>query len=101
MNPLRLFVLGGLLYIFWRLLRRQFRDKIQAELLQQQKEAKAQEEKAEDVLVEDLVCGILIPKQQAVRLRQDGKTYYFCSESCCDAFTSGKEATNEVFYRHS
>ena len=96
MNPLRLFVLGGLLYIFWRLLRRQFRDKIQAE---QQKEA--QEEKAEDVLVEDLVCGILIPKQQAVRLRQDGRTYYFCSESCCDAFTSGKEATNEVFYRHS
>lgn len=99
MNPLRLFVLGGLLYIFWLLLRRQFRDKIQAELLQQQKEA--QEEKAEDVLVEDLVCGILIPKQQAVRLRQDGRTYYFCSESCCDAFTSGKEATNEVFYRHS
>jgi YHS domain-containing protein len=33
-----------------------------------------------------------VPKRQAVRLRKDGVTYYFCSEKCCDQFTgdSGK-----------
>lgn len=40
-----------------------------------------------DVLVEDPVCHTLIPKGQAIRLRQKGKTYYFCSEECCDTFT--------------
>ncbi|MCW5200945.1 YHS domain-containing protein [Desulfobulbus sp. F4] len=94
MNPLRLLILGGLLYVFWRLLRRQLRDRIQAEFLQQQKEQE-KDEAAEDMLVEDPACGILIPKQQAVRLRQDGRTYYFCSESCCDAFTGGTKGQNE------
>lgn len=95
MNPLRLLILGGLLYVFWRLLRRQLRDKIQADLLRQQKEQYQEESAAEDVLVEDPVCGILIPKQQAVRLRLDGRTYYFCSESCCDAFTGGTKGQDE------
>ena len=95
MNPLRLLVLGGLLYVFWRLLRRQLRDKIQAELLRQQQDEQKKQEAAADVLVEDPVCGVLIPKQQAVRLRQDGRTYYFCSEACCDAFTGGTKGQDE------
>ncbi|WP_417912331.1 YHS domain-containing protein [Candidatus Electronema sp. TJ] len=95
MNPLRLLVLGGLLYIFWRMLRRQLRDKIQTELLRQQQDEQKKQESAEDVLVEDPVCGVLIPKQQAVRLRQDGRIYYFCSESCCDAFNGGTKGQDE------
>ncbi|MGR0481914.1 MAG: YHS domain-containing protein [Candidatus Electronema sp. V4] len=94
MNPLRLLLLAALAYVVWRLLRRQLRDRIQAELLQQQKEQE-KDEATEDMLVEDPACGILIPKQQAVRLRQDGRTYYFCSESCCDAFTSGTKGQDE------
>ncbi|MHB8788633.1 MAG: YHS domain-containing protein [Desulfobulbaceae bacterium] len=46
--------------------------------------------KVQDVLVEDPVCHTLVPKNQAIRLRKDGTTYYFCSEACCDKFT-GKE----------
>jgi YHS domain-containing protein len=95
MNPLRLLLLAALVYVVWRLLRRQLRDRIQTELLRQQRNEQEQQEAAEDVLVEDPVCGILIPKQQAVRLRQDGRTYYFCSESCCDAFTSGTKGQDE------
>uniref|UniRef100_UPI003AA8876D YHS domain-containing protein n=1 Tax=Candidatus Electronema sp. TaxID=2698783 RepID=UPI003AA8876D len=91
MNPLRLLLLAALVYVVWRLLRRQLRDRIQAELLREQE----RQEAAEDVLVEDPVCGILIPKQEAVRLRQDGRTYYFCSESCCDAFTGGTKGQDE------
>jgi YHS domain-containing protein len=94
MSPQRLLLLAALFYVVWRLIRRQLRDRIQAELLQQQAQQE-QEDAAQDLLVEDPVCGILIPKQQAVRLRQDGRTYYFCSESCCDAFTGGKEGSKE------
>lgn len=41
----------------------------------------------QDVLVEDPVCHTLVPKHQAIRLRKNGKTYYFCSEKCCDTFS--------------
>lgn len=95
MNPLRLFLLAALVYILWRLLRRQLRDKIQSELLRQQQDEQNKQEAAADILVEDPVCGVLIPKQEAVRLRQDGATYYFCSESCCDAFTGGTKGQDE------
>lgn len=95
MNPLRLFLLAALVYILWRLLRRQLRDKIQSELLRQQQDEQNKQEAAADILVEDPVCGVLIPKQEAVRLRQDGRTYYFCSESCCDAFTGGTKGQDE------
>ena len=49
---------------------------------------------AQDVLVEDPFCHTLVPKHQAIRLRKDGETYYFCSDECCDNFsesTRGKE----------
>jgi len=36
--------------------------------------------------MEDPVCHTLVPKGQAIRLRHKGKTYYFCSEKCCDTF---------------
>ena len=44
--------------------------------------------KVEDVLMEDPVCHKLIPKSQAIRLRKDKTTYYFCSEECCKQFVS-------------
>ena len=95
MSPQRLLLLAVLFYVVWRLLRRQLRDRIEQELLRQQRQEQEKMETAQDLLVEDPVCGILLPKQQAVRLRQDGRTYYFCSESCCDAFISGKEGHYE------
>ena len=42
----------------------------------------------QDILVEDPVCHLLVPKHQALRLRVDGATYYFCSEQCCDHFAA-------------
>lgn len=81
MTPLRLFILAVLLYIGWRLLRRRSRRKIDDVVRPEQ------DNESQDILVEDPVCHTLIPKKQAVRLRTDGKTYYFCSENCCDLFT--------------
>lgn len=89
MSPLRLLVLGVLFYLAWRLIR--------AGSPRKKADAAAESEgdapvRPEDVLVEDPVCHVLVPKRQAVRLRKDGVTYYFCSEKCCDQFTgnSGK-----------
>jgi YHS domain-containing protein len=90
MNPLRLIILAGLFYIAWRLLRNLIREKIRNELLRQEKQSVTQ-----DVLEEDLICGTLIPRRQAVRLRHGGKTYYFCSDACCDTFISKKEGAKE------
>ena len=89
MSPQRLFLLALLLYIAWRLLRSLIRDKIMQAAKSQIRKKSEQAEKTtvQDILVEDPVCRTLIPKHQAVRLRQDGKTYYFCSDSCCDQVT--------------
>ncbi len=85
MTPVRLFILAILFYIGWRLLRNLVREKM-AKKPTSDKEARVQ-----DILVEDPVCHTLIPKKQAIRLRKDGKTYYFCSDSCCDTFTDPSE----------
>lgn len=91
MNPLRLIILAGLFYIAWQLLRNLIREKIRSELRQQQEKQAI----TQDVLDEDPICGTLIPRRQAVRLRHDGKTYYFCSDACCDTFISKKEGAKE------
>ncbi len=83
MGPLRLLILTLLGYLAWRLLYSHLREKIKKELWQQERKKK---EKVEDVLEEDPVCHTLIPRSQAVRLRYNDKTYYFCSETCCDIF---------------
>ncbi|RUM37437.1 MAG: hypothetical protein DSY50_00265 [Desulfobulbus sp.] len=86
MSPQRLLVLALLLYIAWRLIRNLIREKI-ADEAEKHHNKEAQSDPVEDVLMEDPVCHTLVPKHQALRLRQDGKTYYFCSDECCDKFT--------------
>lgn len=39
-----------------------------------------------DELVRDPVCGVFVPKRQAIVLIMDGKTHYFCSEGCRKEF---------------
>ncbi|MDD2463910.1 MAG: YHS domain-containing protein [Desulfobulbus sp.] len=86
MTPIRLLVLAILVYIGWRMLRR---DKKTAE--RPAPPDSSIETDPQDVLVEDPVCHVLIPKHQALRLRKDGVTYYFCSERCCDQFAEHSE----------
>ena len=89
MTPLRLLILGVLFYIAWRLLR----SGVSRKKTDTAVEAEGDRDvRPEDELVEDPFCHVLVPKRQAVRLRKDGVTYYFCSERCCDQFTgdSGK-----------
>jgi len=88
MTPLRLLILALLFYIGWRAIRGWFGKK-------RPETATNDDSDPQDVLVEDPVCHVLIPKHQALRLRRDGVTYYFCSEQCCDQFT-GKPEQGEL-----
>ena len=85
MTPVRLLVLAVLLYFGWRLLRKKTSKQ------EKDKTTRAVDGDTEDVLVEDPVCHVLVPKDQALRLRKDGVTYYFCSEKCCDQFSGQPE----------
>lgn len=86
MTPFRLLILAVLFYIGYRLLRSVLLEQFKKKSSQVKKDSQVQ-----DVLVEDPVCHTLIPKKQAIRLRKDGQTYYFCSEKCCDLFTENSE----------
>jgi YHS domain-containing protein len=88
-SPLKLVIIAGLLYLGYRLLisdwkkkRRKGEDVSSQEI--------PQDDQVEDVLVEDPICHKLVPKQQAIRLKQRGKEgyKYFCSEECCNQFVS-------------
>ncbi len=85
MTPFRLLILAVLFYIGWRLIRKSFAKKPPDTIRQ------VEVPEPEDVLVEDPVCHVLLPKHQALRLRRDGITYYFCSDTCCDQFAGQPE----------
>ena len=90
MTPIRLLILAILVYVGWRMLRRGRRKNSEALSQEPPHDADPQ-----DILVEDPVCHVLIPKHQALRLRRDGVTYYFCSEQCCDQFAEQTEKEKE------
>jgi YHS domain-containing protein len=88
MLVIRLAVLALLAAVAWYLVRG-FLDRARGAVRKADKPAAS---KGQDVLVEDPVCHTLVPKSQAIRLRRDTITYYFCSEACCDTFSGkGKE----------
>jgi YHS domain-containing protein len=85
-SPIKILVIAILLYIGYRLLISDWRKK-------KGKDGSAQESPdrpVTDVLVEDPICHKLVPKQQAIRLKQKNQEeiIYFCSEECCNRFVS-------------
>ena len=88
MTPLRLVIIGVLLYIVYRLLTGP--KKKQQEV--QENGPASSEGAVQDVLAEDPVCHTYIPKGQAVQLHHDKKMYYFCSDKCCEMFLKKKGA---------
>jgi uncharacterized protein len=40
-------------------------------------------------MVRDEVCGVYLPKEEALKVKIEDKVYYFCSEECKDAFLKG------------
>jgi len=87
-TPLRLVIIGILLYILYRLLTGSRRKG-----LRDGKHGSAASGRAvQDVLVEDPVCHTYIPKGQAIQLHHNKQMYYFCSDKCCRMFLKEKGA---------
>jgi YHS domain-containing protein len=87
-TPLRLIIIGILVYILFRLLTGPGKKK---GYFRKNKGA-SPGDAVQDVLVEDPVCHTYVPKEQAVRLHHDKKMYYFCSDTCCEKFIKEKGA---------
>jgi len=41
-------------------------------------------------MVKDEVCGVYLPKDEALKVDIEGKVYYFCSQKCKDAFLKAR-----------
>lgn len=46
----------------------------------------AKEQGKREEMAKDPICGMVIPKERALKREVGGKTYYFCSESCVKTF---------------
>ena len=87
MTPVRLLVIGVLLYILYKLLTGPREKRVSGSRPAGQQ---ASGNPVQDILVEDPVCHTYIPKRQAVQLHHDKKMYYFCSDKCCQTFLKDK-----------
>ena len=74
MGPFRIVILLFLLYILYRLLT--------APRKRPPEPGKPPPAGVSDVLEEDPVCHLCIPRGQAVSMREGGRTLYFCSQEC-------------------
>jgi len=41
-------------------------------------------------MIRDEVCGLYLPRDEALKVEIEGKVYYFCSKECKDAFLKGR-----------
>lgn len=89
MSPLKLVIIAILLYLAYRLFIGDWKKK-KGQDREGAAENNQENGQVEDILVEDPICHTLVPKQQAIRLKQKGTEdfIYFCSEECCDRFVS-------------
>ncbi|MDR3630361.1 MAG: TRASH domain protein [Desulfocapsaceae bacterium] len=83
MSALRLIILALLIYAGYRLL---FGGRKKDKRERKERAAAGESAAVSDILVEDPVCHVLVPKGQAIRLQHQGKIVYFCSEECCNTF---------------
>lgn len=81
MSPIKILILGFLFYLLYRFLtggKKQVRKGGQTE------------PPVHDVLVEDPVCKVCVPRKQAVVLKEADETIYFCSTECREKFIATK-----------
>jgi len=79
---MRLLILLGLIYLCYRALRSWM---IQSGLSQNTVSGDTTQQ-IDDEMIKDPVCDLYFPKKDGVRLKSEGKDYYFCSSDCRDKF---------------
>lgn len=78
---MRLIILAFLIYILYRLWKG-----ARAELKSEKSSHKEQKVQKIGEMVQDPVCKIYIPMDQAYLREIEGKQHFFCSEQCADTF---------------
>lgn len=59
---------------------------ISSDTIASEKKSAEETQKADKNIAKDIVCGMDVHKDKALKLKHDGKTYYFCSKGCEDTF---------------
>ena len=77
----RLFLIAVLLVILYYLIRRAIRKIGQGGALE-----KPMDRGPGNQMVQDPVCRVFVPRENAVKEQIGGQTYYFCSRGCATAF---------------
>ena len=85
MNPLRILIIFLLFYLLFRLL-------IGKNKKGPAKRGGGETLSTQDVLVEDPICKVCVPKKQALTLKDNNKIVYFCSTECREKFIATKGA---------
>lgn len=78
----RLFLITVLLVILYYLIRRAIRKIGQGGTLEKRRDREA----PGNQMVQDPVCHVFVPRENAVREQIGGQTYFFCSRRCATAF---------------
>jgi len=89
-HPLRVLILALLLYLLYRLLTRGRKKKRFGTGPSGAERVQPRDLPSHDLLVQDPVCRIYIPKSQAVVIQVEDKSVYFCSEKCREHFLGQK-----------
>ena len=77
----KLVIVGIAVYLLYKLLRSGSRPERGKAAYENYKKPSGGED-----LVEDQVCHTYIPLSTALKMNLDGKTVYFCSQKCLDAY---------------
>ena len=78
----RLFLIAVLLVVLYYLIRRAMRKSGQRGALEKLRDSGA----SGNHMVQDPVCRVFVPRENAVREQIGGQTYFFCSRGCATAF---------------
>jgi YHS domain-containing protein len=78
----RLIILSILLIVLYFMVRGAFRGL----LAKRQDHARAELSGQSSEMVQDPVCGMFVPKEGALFIRNADRTYFFCGNACRDTF---------------
>jgi YHS domain-containing protein len=87
LTPIRIVIIGILIYIIYRLLIGPRKSVAPGKQNLKGGHGTA----VDDVLVKDPVCNTYVPKGQALVLLHNRQTYHFCSDACRKTFLAEKE----------
>lgn len=86
MGIVRLIVLFVILYLLYRVTKNLIGSATQKKRIRSEENRNRQPDRLGEELVQDPVCGTFVPISNALKLKNGGKTLYFCSRECLEKY---------------